>query len=294
MTNEALSRELAALWTGFRAALADYRLDDVAKYVDLPKDAPAPGRAQAKQFADDLPDLAKARFLDLALDGDRAGYYALLDPGKAVAVIRFRKTPGGWRLVPGPHTVAIVEREETLDLSAARKMVAEEASLGLRPAGDGERDAAPPPAAAAPKGEPPDTRDERVIRRELEGIWRKIRAAFASGKPGNAADVLLWVDGAKEPAPDEAKEAAKAMPDLARGRFIKLVWSVEKPHVVGYVAEVALGDAKKTTVALVVFARKDGAWKFAPGPLALEIITLPPTGQAALRAFVDTDPRFRL
>ena len=296
MPDPALRKELETTWTGFRSALTDYRLGDLAKYVDIPKDAPVPTRAQAKQFADDLPDLAKARFLRLDLDGDRAGYCALLDPGKAVAVIRFRKAAAGWQLVPGPHTVSIVEREETLDDAAARKVLAEEACLKLRPADDaGGASPAPSSGDARKQEEPPDARPEPAIRKELEGVWRKIRTAFAAGKPGDAEEVLLWVDGAKPPTPDEAKTAAKErMPDLLRARFIKLVWSAGKPHLVGYVAEVNVGDAKKTTVALVVFARKDGAWKFAPGPLALEVFELPPTGQSALRKLVDDDPRFKL
>jgi hypothetical protein len=40
--------------------------------------------------------------------------------------------------------------------------------------------------------------------------------------------------------------------------------------------------------------RKDGAYKIAPGPLTMEIIQLPPTGQAALKKLVETDPRFKL
>jgi len=294
VADEALRKELEAIWAGCRSAFLEYRLDDLGKYLEVPKGAPVPGRAQAKQFAEGLPDLAKARFIKLALDGDRAGYYARTDPDKpdtAVAVIRFRKAGGGWKLVPAPHTLSVFSTDGKLDAAGIRKLADTEAILRLRPAEEGE---APPPAPA-PKGEAPDARPEPVIRKELEGIWKKIRGAFAAGKPEAARDVLLWPDGAAPPTPDEARTAAKdVMPDLARARFIKLVWSVEKPHLVGYVAEVNLGEAKRTTVALVVFARKDGAWKFAPGPLALEVFELPPTGQAALLKLVETDPRFKL
>jgi hypothetical protein len=292
--NEALKAELETFWAGFRSALAEYRLDDVKKYVEIPKDAPVPNRAQARQLAEELPDLAKARFLKLVVDGDRAGYYTRTDLDKSattVAVIRFRKAGAAWQLVPGPHTCSIFSTDEKLDDAGIRKLTDTKEILALRPAEGGE---APPPAGA-PAGEPPDTRPEAEIRKELEGIWRRIRSAFAAGKPETVEDLLLWVDGAKPPSPDEAREAAtNRMPDLARSRFIKLVWSAEKPHLAGYVAEVNLGNAKQTTVALIVFARKGGAWTFAPGPLALEIFQLPPTGQAALRKLVDSDPRFKL
>jgi hypothetical protein len=293
MPDPELRKELEAVWAGLRAALAEYRLDDVAKYVEVPKDAPKPDRAQARQFAESLPDLATARFLRLDRDGDRAGYYARTEvgkPGTTVAVIRFRKAGSGWQLVPGPHTISSYSTDEALDEAKVRALLEKEPTLALRPK-DGDE---APPAPPAPKGEAPDARPEAEIRKELEGIWRKVRAAFAAGKPGDAADVLLWVDGATEPGPDEAKAAAKAMPDLARGRFIKLAWSAGKPHLAGYIAEVDLGNAKKTTVAFITFVRKDGAWKLAPGPRTLELIVLPPTGQAALRTLVDTDPRFGL
>ncbi len=148
---------------------------------------------------------------------------------------------------------------------------------------------------AAPEAEPPDARPEPVIRKELDSVWKRIREAFAAGKPEGAADLLLLDEGAALPGPDEAREVAKAaLPDLARGRFIKLGWRRDKPHLAGYYAEVNTGNAKKTTVALVVFVRKGGAWKFAPGPVSISVVELPPTGQAALLKLVETDPRLAL
>jgi hypothetical protein len=297
VTDAALKKEFETIWAGCRAAFAEYRLDDLKKYVEIPKDAPTPTRAQAQQFAEDLPDLAKSEFLKLVVDGDVAGYYARTDldkPDVTVAVIRFRKQGDAWQLAPAPHTLSIFSTDDKLNAAGVRKLIETKETLRLRPAEDGAAPS-PPSGNAGKQEEAPDARPEPVIRKELEGIWRKIRSAFAAGKPDAAKDLLLWVDGATPPTPEEAKKAAKEhMPDLLRARFIKLVWSVEKPHLVGYVAEVNVGNAKKTTVALVVFARKDGAWKFAPGPLALEVIELPPTGQAALRKLVDTDPRFKL
>lgn len=294
MPDAELKRELESLWAGLRAAVAEYRVDEIRKRLSLPEDAPAPTRAQAQQLAEALPDLAKARFLKLARDGDRAGFYARTDldkPGTTLTVIRFRQAGGTWQIVPGPHTLSSYSTDEKLTDAAIRKRADAEESLRLRPAEEGE---APPPAASAAKGEAPDARPEAEIRKELEGVWRKIRDAFAAGKPGDAEALLLWVDGATPPSPDDARAAAKAMPDLARSRFIKLLWSVEKPHLAGYVAEVDLGNAKQTTVAIIAFVRKDGAYKIAPGPLTMEIIQLPPTGQAALKKLVETDPRFKL
>ena len=294
MPDAELKRELESLWAGLRAAVAEYRVDDIRRRLSLPEDASAPTRAQAQQLAEALPDLAKARFLKLARDGDRAGYYARTDvdkPGTTLTVIRFRQAGGTWQIVPGPHTLATYSTDETLNDAAIRKRVDAEESLRLRPAEEGET---PPPVAPAAKGEAPDVRPEAEIRKELESVWRKIRDAFAAGKPGDAEDVLLWVDGATPPSPDDARAAAKVLPDLARARFVKLVWGVRKPHLVGYVAEVGMGNAKQTSVALLVFVRKDGAYKIAPGPLTMEIIQLPPTGQAALKKLVETDPRFKL
>ena len=283
--DEALKAACEATWAAVRSAFADYRLDELRKHLDVPPGAPLPDRARAKQFAGQLPDLSTARFLKLLREKDRVGYAAQIDvgnPGTTVAVVRFM---ADGRLVPAPDTLSVYQTDEKLDPEA---LLFSTPSLRLFPTPGGDAPG-PPPAAEAP-----DARPEPLIRKELQAVWKKIREAWAAGTPEEADAVQVW-EGERRPSADEARTAARErMPDLGRSRFIKLVWSEAKPHFCGYVAEVNLGNAKKTTLALIVFVRRDGAWKFAPGPASTEGVELPPTSQAKQKQVVESDPRFRL
>lgn len=285
MSDDELKRRCEATWDGMRAALRDYRLDDLKKLVDLPADLPVPPRAQARAIGENLPDLAKNRFLKFVREKDRIGYVCAFEPdggkGTGVAVVRFR-TDG--RLVGGMEMMSIYETDEKAD---PERLLATQPMLRLFPPPFGEAPATPEDAAG-------DARPEPVIRKELEGVWKRVRDAWAAGTPEKADEVQIW-EGDKRPSPDEARAAARErMPDLSRARFIKLVWSERKPHLAGYVAEVNVGNAKKTTLAMIVFARQEGVWKFVPGPASIEAVELPPTGQAKQKQVVESDPRFKL
>jgi hypothetical protein len=250
-----------------------------------------PNRAQAKEFAAQLPDLAACKFLKIVRDGDRAGYCAQQNPqakGATLFIIRFQKAGAAWKLAPAPDTLSIDSTDETLTAAQVLKRLDTEATLKLRPSDSGE-------APAPPPGEKVDARPEPEIRKELEGVWKNIREAFAAGKPEAAAGLLVLPDGAKLPTADEAKAAAKDnLPDLVRGQFIKLGWRADKPQLVGYYGQVNVGDAKQSTIVLIVFVRKDGAWKFAPGPGSMSVVKVPNASRAAILKLIETDPRLKL
>jgi len=284
--------ELEKTWAEVRSALADYRLADLKKHLELPEGAPVPNRGQAKQFAEALPDLARARFLKIARSGDLAGYYARTNPERAgteVTVIRFRREGSRWKLVPAPHTLSSFATDEKIDPA---KLLESEASLRLSPDGPQEDS---PPSLPAPPGEAPDSRSEAEIRKELEAIWKRIRAAFAAGHPEVASADLHYPDGMSPPSPEEAKAAAKdRLPDLIRSQFLKLGWPGDKPQLAGYYAETKVGDFKKSTVSLVVFVRHEGRWKFAPGPAAIETVETSKTNRAGLLKLIESDSRLAL
>ena len=277
MADDPRREDLERTWAEVRSAFAEYRLDDLKKLLDIPEGAPAPNRGQAKQFAEALPDLAKARFLKIVREGDVAGYYAQTGTkGTEVTVIRFGLKGSAWRLLPAPDTLSSYSTDENVD---PVKLMASEPSLKLTPGG----------------AEPQDARPEAEIRKELESIWKRIRAAFAAGHPEVAADDMLYVDGATPPTPDEAKAASKEkLPDLIRGQFIKLGWHPDKPQIVGYYAETKVGDFKKSTVSLIVFVRHEGRWKFAPGPASISTVEVPRASRPALLKLIETDPRLAL
>jgi hypothetical protein len=287
MADKPQRADLERIWAEVRSALAEYRLDDLKKHLDIPEGMPVPNRGQAKQFAEALPDLARARFLKIASEGDLSGYYAQTGKsGTEVTVIRFGRRGSEWRLLPAPHTMSSYSTDETVDPA---KLIESEPSLKLAP-GDGSSSPEP-----APTADPRDARPEAEIRKELESIWKRIRAAFAAGHPEAAAADLLYVDGASPPSPDEAKAASKErLPDLIRGQFLKLGWRADKPQLAGYYAETKVGDFKKSTVSLIVFVRHEGRWKFAPGPAALSTVEVPKSGRPALLKLIDTDPRLAL
>lgn len=278
MADKPQRAELERIWAEVRSAFAEYRLDDLKKHLDIPEGMPVPKRGQAKQFAEALPDLARAKFLKIASEGDLSGYYAQTGKsGTEVTVIRFGRRGSEWRLLPAPHTMSSYSTDEAVDPA---KLIESEPSLKLAP---------------APTAEPQDARPEAEIRKELESIWKRIRAAFAAGHPEVAAADLLYVDGASPPSPDEAKAALKErLPDLIRGQFLKLGWRADKPQLAGYYAETKVGDFKKSTVSLIVFVRHEGLWKFAPGPAAISTVEVPKSGRPALLKLIDTDPRLAL
>lgn len=291
MSDDPLRRSLEAFWAEVRRALAEYRVDDLRRLLQAPEGMPTPTRPQAQDFLKQLPDLSTSRFLKLVREKDRAGYVArthLEKGGTTLTIVRFRKRGDAWELVPAPETLSSYELDTALDDAAIAEEVETQPALKLFPAEAME--AAPP---AAPE-EPPDERPEAVIRKELEGIWRRIREAFAAGKPGSVAELLLYADGVEPPTPEQAREAAKEMPDLQRARFDKLVWSLPKPQLIGYCAEIRLEHAKAATVALLVFVRKDGAYRFAPGPAAVTIVEFPRVSPQELHDLIDTDPRLEL
>lgn len=285
MSDAELKKKCEATWNEMRAALRDYRLDDLRKLVDIPADMPVPPREQARMLGENLPDISKSGFLKLVREKDRIGHVTQFEPdggkGTGVAVVRFR-TDG--RLVGGMEMMSVYETDEKVD---PERLLSTQPMLRLFPPPFGEE-------PAKPEDAPGDARPEPVIRKELEGVWKRVRDAWAAGTPEKADEVQIW-EGDKRPSADEAKAAAKErMPDLARGRFIKLVWSDRKAHLCGYVAEVNVGNAKKTTLAMVVFARQDGVWKFVPGPASIEVVEFPPTAQAKQKQLVESDKRFSL
>lgn len=286
-----LRARLESLWAEVRRALADYDVPRMKRLLHAPENMPAPPRPQAAAFLKALPDLAASRFLKIVQEKDRAGYVArthLDQEGTTLSILRFRRKGADWELVPAPETLSSYQTDVAFDAAGLAAEVDGQPALKLFPAGEmlGE----PPP----PDVEPPDERPEADIRKELEGIWKRIRDAFAAGKPEGVEDLLLYAEGVESPTSAEAKDAAKELPDLARGRFIRLAWHPDKPRLVGYYAEIKPGNAKITTVALLVFVRKDGAYRFAPGPGALTVVELPPTSQAKLKALCAGDPRLKL
>lgn len=291
MSDDALRRDLEAFWAEVRRALAEYRVDDLRRLLQAPEGMPTPTRPQAQDFLKQLPDLSTSRFLKLVQEKDRAGYVArthLEKGGTTLTIIRFRKRGDAWELVPAPETLSSFELDTALDDAAIAQEVETQPVLQLFPSDVMET--APP---AEPE-EPPDERPEPVIRKELEGIWRRIREAFAAGKPDSVAALLLYADGVEPPTPEQARAAAKDMPDLQRARFDKLTWSLLKPQLVGYCAELKPGDPKARTVALLVFVRRGGAYRFAPGPASVTVVEFPPVSADELRDLIDTDPRLEL
>ena len=183
MNDEALAKEIVRVWSEVRKAFADYRLDDVKKHLEVPAGAPVPTKEQAKQFADFLPDLEKAKFLKLARDGPRAGYYVRFEkPGVDVAVVRFHETKAGWKPLPGADTVSAWSTDQALSEEQIRRLLATRGALQLTPS-DAEE----------------DLRPEAEVRKELEALAKPVRARYvalawapnrvayvAEVKPGNA------------------------------------------------------------------------------------------------------------
>ena len=284
MTTEPERALLEKIWAEVRAGFAEYRIEDLRKILDVPEVVPVPNRAQAKEFADALPDLSRARFLKIVTVGEVAAYYA--QSGKEVHVVRFQRSGAGWKPLPAPHTMSSYSTDENIDAEA---LIAREPSLHPVPGESTESTPAPP------AGEPQDARPELEIRRELEALWRRIRDAFASGRPERASADLLLVEGATLPGTDEAKALAKEhLPDLVRGQFLKLGWRADKPQVAGYYAETKVGVFNKSTVSLVVFVRHEGRWKFAPGPAAIATVEGPKVNRAGLVKLIESDPRLAL
>jgi hypothetical protein len=136
MDEKALKQELERVWNGMRGAFADYRLDDLRKYADVPKGMPVPTREQVRQFLDFMPDLGKAKFLKLAREKDRAGYYlqvGIPDGGQTeVTVIRFQEMGGAWKVLGAPHSFSSYSIASA-GPAEAMKWVESEPSLRLFP-----------------------------------------------------------------------------------------------------------------------------------------------------------------
>jgi hypothetical protein len=136
MDDPALKREMERLWNGMRRAFADYRLEEVSKFADVPAGMPVPPREQVEQFIGFLPDLAKTEFIRIVRERDRAGYYARVKStgprGAEVLVIRFRESGGAWKVVGAPDSFSSYSNDRAGPAEAA-EWVESEPSLRLFP-----------------------------------------------------------------------------------------------------------------------------------------------------------------
>jgi hypothetical protein len=292
-----LAKELVALWTRFREALRAYRLDEIRTLVEVRPEEPVPPRAQAEAIAEMLPDLAEVPCLAIKREGAYAGYYADTSPkGETeVTLVRFVEAGSGWRLVPAPHTMNAVGTDEKKD---KRAMIEEEPSLRLVAEGMGGAKApsepAPPPAPAKAPAFTEDARPNDAIRKDLEALWARLREACGKGDVDAASAILLPPSGGPAPTAAELKSAAESLPDLAGGKFLRLVRSKEKPWLLGYYAALPGKSATRRWVVLLVFARAGAEWRFPAGPASIERVDVHVAESTSLDALLKKHAALRL
>jgi hypothetical protein len=263
-----LVRELLALWSRFLDALRHYRLDEIRALVEVRPEEPIPPRAQAEAMAGMLPDLSSHPCLQVKREGRYAGVWVDTSPeGETeVTLLRFVEGDSGWRLVPAPNTLNAVGTDQKKD---KLRMIAEEPSLRL--VKEGMEGAASAPAPAAPAKEPAFTEDRRpdgAIRKDLEVLWTRLREACSKGDVEAASAILHPPPGPTSA--DELKAAAMELPDLAGGRFLRLVRSREKPWLLGYYTALPGKSATRRLVTRIVFARVGSEWRFPTGAASIE------------------------
>jgi hypothetical protein len=287
-----LKSELETIYTTVRQAFIEYDLDRARPYLNLPEGTPTPTRAQAQGMGEFLPDLAAARFIKLTEKPAQAAWYGETDlddaTSSAVVVIRFTKSASGWKLAPSPHTLSAYSKDK-VDEAGLLALIAEEESLAPFPEGS-EVDFPPMPGADAGSDDRPDAE----VRKELEDLWAALRSAFAAGDVAAAEPLLLMTDGKSLPSSEEAKGALAMLPDLSKSAFLKLGWRRDKPQLVGYYAETDLDVEDTSTVLLIVFVRHEGRYRFAPGPVSIEGVTVEKTDRNGLLDLIETDPRLQL
>ena len=153
----------------------------------------------------------------------------------------------------------------------------------------------PPPASAEGEEGSMTTGKNQVdgdaaLRKELAGIWTKVRQAFADYRLDDALAYLDIPQDATRPSREMAKSLAEFLPDIDRARILDFK---REGDLAAIFAETST-DPGQMEASVFRFKRVDGRWKVYPSPYSCSSVSKEKTDEAGLRKLFDEEPTLRL
>ena len=128
------------------------------------------------------------------------------------------------------------------------------------------------------------------LRRDLAGIWSKVRRAFAEYRLDEALPYLDIPADTPRPSREDARAMAAFLPDIDAARLLGFE---SEGDVAAILAETSR-ERSETEVTVFRFKRIGGAWKIFPAPHSCSSRSVDKTDEAGIRRLLSEDPSLRL
>jgi hypothetical protein len=132
--------------------------------------------------------------------------------------------------------------------------------------------------------------EKEALRRELAGIWTKVRKAFAEYRLDDALPYLEIPADTPRPSREDAAAVAAFLSDIDRARFIGL----EREGDVAAIFAETSKDPGETEVTVFRFRRAGEAWKIYPAPHSCSSLSVEKTDEAGIRRLLAEQPILRI
>jgi hypothetical protein len=128
-----------------------------------------------------------------------------------------------------------------------------------------------------------------VLRKELVGIWSKVRTAFAEYRLDDALPYLDVPAGEARPSREDARALAEFLPDIDKARFIVM----EREGDIVAIATDTSHDPGETEVTVFRFQRVGDRWKIYPSPHSCSSLSVEKTDDDGIRKLAAERPFLR-
>jgi len=146
-----------------------------------------------------------------------------------------------------------------------------------------------PPGAPAGSKEVSVAKEEDVLRKELMGIWSKVRRAFAEYRLDDAVPYLDIPANEPRPSREDARALAEFIPDIDKGRFL----AIEREGDIAALYEDTSHDPGETEVTVFRFRHAGDRWKIYPSPHSSSSLSVEKTDEKGIRRLIAERPMLR-
>ena len=115
--------------------------------------------------------------------------------------------------------------------------------------------------------------ENEALRKELSGIWSKVRTAFAEYRLDDALPYLDVPAGEARPSREDARAMAEFLPDIDKARFLAFK---HEGDVAAVYADTG-SDPAQTEVTVFRFKQASGKWMIYPPPYSCTTISVDKT-----------------
>ena len=128
--------------------------------------------------------------------------------------------------------------------------------------------------------------EQDALRKELMGIWSKVRTAFAEYRLDDALPYLQVPAGEARPSREDARAVADFLPEIEKVRFL---WIEREGDVAAMYTDTS-HEPGETEVTVFRFQRVSDRWKIYPTPHSCSSLSVEKTDDAGIRRLVAERP----